>query len=647
MDSSIQPKLGQEYQGALLEAMFEHATLGIIMINQDGTIIRSNPFISKMFGYDNDELNGQKIEALIPQNYHQKHIKHRNSYHKNPSPRLMGANLELFGQRKDGSQFPVEISLSHTTLKNEKLAIAYVNDYSEQKILLKELQKNRVRLNEAQAVGHVGNFEWNLKDNKLIWSDELYRMFGFEPQSFEMTFDKIYEIIHPDDLESTKKTIHKLKKKKSGVEYGYRIIRPNGEVRYIQVKRKFELNEHGEIVRLFGILSDITDLKNAESLNKDISKIMEESLNEVFIFDAETLNFIQVNIGARQNLGYSLKELKKLTPIDIKPNFTKDSFLKKVMPLIEGKKNNLVFQTLHLRKDQTTYPVEVHLQYSTFGKKSVFVAFILDITNRIKAEKQLQDYSNHLEDKVEARTEELLESQEKLLEALSKEQELSELKSRFVSMASHEFRTPLTTILSSSNLVKMHIERGNLDKYQKHINNIKSAVNNLTTILSDFLSLEKIESGKVKYSPNPINLVEFIPSVIEEVNLLTGSEQNINFILSDGNEAHIDEHLVRNILINLLSNAIKYSPNGEDIELSVDKKASNLIIKVKDKGIGIPEDQHKQMFSRFFRATNVSTIQGTGIGLTIVQRYLDIMKGSIRFESKINVGTTFIVEIPQ
>ncbi|MFT4754494.1 MAG: two-component system sensor kinase FixL [Salibacteraceae bacterium] len=274
-------------------------------------------------------------------------------------------------------------------------------------------------------------------------------------------------------------------------------------------------------------------------------------------------------------------------------------------------------ELLGIRKDGQQFPVEVSLSYAEDSNHTVIIALINDITQRTLSE-----------------------------EALKKEQDLNELKSRFVSMASHEFRTPLTTILSSASLVDLHIKRGNLDKYQKHLKNIKIAVTNLTFILNDFLSLEKLESGKVRFNSELTNLSDFIPDVLEEVYVITKSNQTIHYLHSGSKEANIDQHCVRNILINLLSNAIKYSTNGDDVDLYLDRKESSLVIEIKDKGIGIPEDQHELMFSRFFRASNVSTIQGTGVGLTIVKRYLDIMGGKISFKSKLNLGTTFIVEIP-
>jgi len=153
MEALLHNKLGHE--DALLSVMFEHATVGIVMANEAGTIIRCNPYAARMFGYEIDELVGQKIEVLIPDKFHTKHLRHRKSYHKNPSPRSMGANLELFGKRKDGTQFPVEISLSYAAVKGQKLAIAYVNDYTKQKNILEELQKSKIRLNEARRQTHL------------------------------------------------------------------------------------------------------------------------------------------------------------------------------------------------------------------------------------------------------------------------------------------------------------------------------------------------------------------------------------------------------------------------------------------------------------------------------------------------------------
>lgn len=234
-----------------------------------------------------------------------------------------------------------------------------------------------------------------------------------------------------------------------------------------------------------------------------------------------------------------------------------------------------------------------------------------------------------------------------LEQALQKEKDLSLLKSRFVSMASHEFRTPLTSILASAGLIEMYRQRGNLEKQVKHIHRIKSAVNNLTAILNDFLSLEKLESGKINFKPEKLLLPSFISEVKEELSLVAKEDQHIEYEHKGEELVVIDQHLVKNILINLLSNAIKYSPQGEVVKLITQRHDDQLTIQVEDHGIGIPEEDQKQMFSRFFRASNAASIKGTGLGLTIVKRYLDLMGGKISFVSKVNEGTTFSVEIPQ
>jgi signal transduction histidine kinase len=251
------------------------------------------------------------------------------------------------------------------------------------------------------------------------------------------------------------------------------------------------------------------------------------------------------------------------------------------------------------------------------------------------------------EEKVKDRTLKLGEKSKKLEKALEKEKQLSELKSRFVSMASHEFRTPLSSILSSANLIGRYEESEQQDKRMKHVTRIISSVKNLTFILNDFLSLEKLESGKVNFHPVQIDFEEYVESLMDEIRLLAKGKQEIIFNYSGKKEVFIDHNLVKNVLINLLSNAVKYSPKGKEVELISKNENGFLEIFVKDYGIGIPKADQAEMFSRFFRATNVENIQGTGLGLTIVKRYLDLMGGEIDFESEQYKGSTFRVKIPQ
>lgn len=233
---------------------------------------------------------------------------------------------------------------------------------------------------------------------------------------------------------------------------------------------------------------------------------------------------------------------------------------------------------------------------------------------------------------------------EDMRNALEKERSLNELKSRFVSVASHEFRTPLGTILSSVSLISKYNEPGDQEKRTKHISRIKSAVVNLTGILNDFLSLSKLEEGKVSYNPVIIDLKEICEEVKEEMQVTAKAGQNI-LLSNTGNQTCIlmDKQILKNILINLTSNAIKYSPENENIGISTDNANGKLTIRVTDHGIGIPVEDQKHLFDTFFRAGNVTNIQGTGLGLNIVKKYVDMLKGSIDFKSKPDQGTEFTI----
>lgn len=264
---------------------------------------------------------------------------------------------------------------------------------------------------------------------------------------------------------------------------------------------------------------------------------------------------------------------------------------------------------------------------------------------RIK-EDELQQLNANLELLVHDRTAELNMANIELKKVYDSERELSQLKGRLVSMASHEFKTPLSAILSSISLVERYTKETDSEKRTMHIERIKSAVQNLNNILNDFLSLEKIESGFAPQKPEAIQFNNFINSITDDLNPILKLEQTINFTHRGKNEILVDTHLLKNILINLLSNAIKYSPEDKEIVLKTQCHTNTLEIEVTDQGIGIPEEDKVHMFERFFRAGNSGSFQGTGLGLTIVKRYLDMLGGSIRFESELNKGTSFFVLLP-
>jgi len=307
-----------------------------------------------------------------------------------------------------------------------------------------------------------------------------------------------------------------------------------------------------------------------------------------------------------------------------------------------------------LRKNGTEFPVEISLSPYSENEADFVIAFIVDATLRILAVEKLKSDSAELEKQVKNRTlileeaiDELEKTKRELNNALQKEKDLNELKSRFVSMASHEFRTPLTTMLSSLSLVRKYGELNDKENEFKHVNKIKNSIKNMTEILNDFLSLSKLEEGRIENVPHEINVQVFLEEIITEMQPMKTEDQNIVLEHTGNVSAKLDEKLLKNILFNLISNAIKFSPNGGDIKVASVRYNSHVKISVSDNGIGIPEIDQQHLFGRFFRGHNATHIQGTGLGLSIVIKYLELMNGKINFESSEDSGTTFTIIIPQ
>lgn len=320
------------------------------------------------------------------------------------------------------------------------------------------------------------------------------------------------------------------------------------------------------------------------------------------------------------------------------------------------------------KKDGSEFPVEVSLSYYRQKNIMYVIAFIVDITERKKAEQELLQkqeqlkritedigkLNTELETKVEQRTlilrealQELERSQGELSEALSKEKELNEIKSRFVSMASHEFRTPLSTVLSSAALLGRYTRTEDQEKRDKHIKRIKDAVKHLNDLLEDFLSLGKLEEGKIKVEPAEFIVREFLDEVVEEMRSIAKPGQNIHCEYAGAETFITDKRLLKNILINLLSNAVKFSPEDATIELRVAHPAGDaLSLAVKDSGIGISPDDQQHLFSSFFRGGNALNIEGTGLGLHIVKRYIDLLDGTVDLQSTLGQGTCVTIDIP-
>lgn len=333
---------------------------------------------------------------------------------------------------------------------------------------------------------------------------------------------------------------------------------------------------------------------------------------------------------------------------------------------VDGKVEQLN-DVLLLRSSGKEFPTDIRLGFYSQNNVLYIVAFIQDLTVQREAEKKMlmqnellekitydiRKMNIELENKVSQRTlilqealHELEKSQQELSEALNKEKELNEIKSRFVSMASHEFRTPLSTVMSSASLILKYQQGDEQDKREKHIKRIKDSVKHLNDLLEDFLSMGKLEEGRVFTEVVVFDVKDFLADVVDEMrlNLKEGQEFRLN---CEGEAIFVtDKRLLKNVLINLLSNAIKFSDLHKPIFLNVDNSGSRLILQVQDSGIGIPEEDLPHLFSTFYRGRNATNIQGTGLGLHIVKRYVNMLEGEITLDSKINTGTTFNIGLP-
>jgi len=318
-------------------------------------------------------------------------------------------------------------------------------------------------------------------------------------------------------------------------------------------------------------------------------------------------------------------------------------------------------------KDGSEFPVEVSLSFYKQKDDFYVIAFLVDITLRKQSEqeqleqkKQLEKITDDvlrlnadLETKVEERTmilkealQQLEHSQQELHDALSKERELNEIKSRFVSMASHEFRTPLSTVLSSAALISRYTKEAEQANRDKHTNRIKESVKHLNNLLEDFLSLGKLEEGKVLVQVGLFNIRDFLDEITDEIKLVTKPTQSISIRTFGSEMVLTDKRLLKNILVNLLSNAIKFSNDNGVVEVDVQNTGAKLTVSVKDNGIGISEEDQQHLFSSFFRGKNATNIQGTGLGLHIVKRYVELINGTVQLHSQLGEGTTVTLCLP-
>ncbi|MGW9685768.1 sensor histidine kinase [Flagellimonas sp. 2504JD1-5] len=619
-----------EKNSEMFNLLSEGVSEGIIVVNERQQIVAVNSATNEIFGYDEDELVGQSLNILIPSNYHHAHGGHFKGFMKQGGKRKMAEGRELYGLRKNGEEFPIEAGLNPFNINGTIYVMALIMDVSARKAIEKDLNLRSKAL--SSAINGITITDTQQQDNPVIYLNAAFEKLTGYPKA-EILNKNLRFLQRQDNNQQGVRDLHKAVRDGKSCEVEIRNYKKDGTLWWNKVSITPIKNSQGKVTHFVGIQNDVTDRIEAEEERNHWNRIFEESLNEIYIIDSKTLKFLRTNQGAQKNLGYEAEELQEFTPLHIKPNYNTSSFKKLISPLQSGKEEKITFETIHLRKDGSTYPVEVHLQRSFIGRQKVLVAIIMDITDR-------KDYTAKLERTVAERT-------KQLRQALEKEKELNELKTRFLSLVSHEFKTPLSSILTSTTLLSKYTESEQQQRRDKHISTIRSKVKQLDSILNDFLSIERLETGKVNYNVEQFPLSKVVNQVVYDANLLLKSGQLINYPEDiDDVTITFDEKIFELMLSNLVHNAIKYSPENTTINLQVLKSNKCLQLIVEDQGIGIPEKEQKFIFNRYFRANNALLNQGTGIGLNIVKQHLENLGGNISFTSKENSGSTFVVEIP-
>lgn len=405
--------------------------------------------------------------------------------------------------------------------------------------------------------------------------------------------------------------------------------------------------------------------------NKNILNLLFQAASEgIIVVDSRQI-VVAANLAAEEMFGYEQGELlsqhlDRLVPKDYHHVHHKhvDQFIDNSEKRQMGHGRDLY----GVRKDGSLFPVEAGLNpFEIEGEKYV-MSLIIDITIRKETQRQIRELNTELEEKIELRTRELSESvedlknlnvelgeeinrrkeaEEKIKNALQKEKELNELKTKFLSLVSHEFKTPLSGILTSATLAEKYTKEEQQPKREKHLVTIRNKVHYLNNILNDFLSIERLDSGRGQYKFSKFRLKRLINEVIYNANITLKDGQEISYPKDiEDVELFMDEKILELILSNLLGNAIKYSPENTSIQFMVDFHDDLIVFKIKDQGRGIPKKDQKHIFERYFRAENALLDQGTGIGLNIAKTHLENLGGTIQFESEENKGTTFTIEVP-
>ncbi len=429
------------------------------------------------------------------------------------------------------------------------------------------------------------------------------------------------EISHPDDIESTKQAIAPLLAGKDGsVRFSKRYLHKNGSIVWADVGTSLRRDNDGKPLYFITSVNDVTERKKAEAERLRLLHILESSLNEIYIFGPESLVFEYVNQGALDNLGYTLEEIKTMTPVHLKPEFTATTFRRLIEPLLGNEHDKLVFETVHRRYNGSLYPVEVHLQLVQIEDRQVFLAIILNISERRKAEEEHRLF-----------TEELARSNVDL--------------QQFAHVASHDLQEPLRMVSSYLQLIERRYKDHLDDDANTFIHYAVDGANRMQDLIVGLLEFTRIRTHGQDFAP--VEVMAILQAVCRNLHsLIVESGAVVRYEKLPVIRA--DEAQITRLFQNLLQNALKFRREGiaPVIKISAEKTAAGQVFSVHDNGIGIEQQYFERIFTIFQRLHTREQYPGTGIGLAICKRIVERHGGKIWLESSADAGTTFYFSIP-
>lgn len=608
---------------------------GISITDMNNNLLFINEAFIKMYGYEESELIGKNISIIRPTKLPDQLLEKIES-----ATISSGWTGELVNKKKDGTEFPISFTTSSILDENgNSYALAgIIRDITESKQAQNALEESEKRYRNIFEYSPIGIYRTTRDGKVLLANPAFVNMLGIpaveELKKINLN-DYKYILDYPrsDFLE-------RMEKEKKVIGYETALCKFDGGIIFVRENAKVVYGDNGETLYYEGTIEDISEQKYIEKeLQKHrlhLEELVDERTSELksseerFRALAENTHDIIIRLNSKLEFVYVNPIFEKLSGIS--PGAILGKTIREIrMPneVVELEAALLkVFETKELNKHEMQLPNGSWFDWSIipeFDLGGNVVTIVLngrDITERINLEESIKN-------------------------ALENEKVLNEMKSKFISTASHEFRTPLTTVLSSAELLERYGRKWNVEKYNEQILNIRNSVDYLTQLINDILTIGKAETGKMELNLKQLDFYEFCLNIIKEITSLTTYKHMISFnYLTEHKYFFLDEKLLRFILMNLLTNSIKYSPAGGKIELVTDYTTDQLIIKISDEGIGISEKDQKVLFEPFHRGSNIQNIPGTGLGLSIVKRSVELLNGRIEIKSEVNCGSTFTIFIP-